>query len=239
MRTVLHVGCGQRDPARLHATFRGAGWKEIRLDIDPAVKPDIIASITHMRSVPDGSIDAVWSSHNLEHLYAHEVPLALREFRRVLKAQGLALITLPDLQQVARLIAADKLDEPVYVSPAGPVAPLDMLYGHRSLLSTGQVFMAHRTGFTRKTLGHALVSAGFEFVRMWTDRTMSLWASAHKNPSAETISKARADEAAQLAARQAAHSAAGKKPKSQQVVKRESSRKAPATKREQPSKRRR
>src|SRR5689334_12552624 len=127
-KTVLHVGCGH---AKVHSAFSGHEWHELRLDIDPAVKPDIIASITKMTAVPDESVDAVWSSHNLEHLYPHEVPHALREFRRILKPEGFALITLPDLQQVAKLVAADSLDEPAYVAPAGPVAPLDMLYGYR------------------------------------------------------------------------------------------------------------
>jgi SAM-dependent methyltransferase len=190
-KTVLHVGCGLPNPAKLHSSFRGAGWKEVRVDIDPAVKPDIVASIADLRVVPDASVDAVWSSHSLEHLYAHEVPLALREFRRVLKSGGFALITLPDLQQVAALIAADKLDEPAYVSPSGPVAPLDMLYGHRPLLAKGQHFMAHRTGFTRKTLGQALLSARFEMVRIWTDDQRNVWAAAYKNPSAELMEKAR------------------------------------------------
>jgi SAM-dependent methyltransferase len=192
LKTVLHVGCGLLNPAKLHSSFRGAGWKEVRVDIDVAVKPDIVASITDLRVVPSTSVDAVWSSHSLEHLYAHEVPAALQEFRRVLKSGGFALITVPDLQQVAQLIAADKLDEPAYVSPSGPVAPLDILYGYRPLLAKGQKFMAHHTGFTRKTLGQALLGARFEMVRIWTDDQRNLWAAAYKNPSPELMEKAKA-----------------------------------------------
>ena len=43
-KQVLHVGCGAYHPEKLHKSF--AGWKEIRLDIDPAVAPDIVASLT-------------------------------------------------------------------------------------------------------------------------------------------------------------------------------------------------
>ena len=32
-----------------------------------------------MQVIADGEFDAVYSSHNVEHLYPHEVPLALRE----------------------------------------------------------------------------------------------------------------------------------------------------------------
>ena len=101
-RTVLHVGCGPFDPQAPPAQFRTADWKEVRLDIDPSVSPDVVASITDMSAVPSNSVDAVWSSHNLEHLYAHEVPLALREFWRVLKPGGVAVLALPDIQEVAQ-----------------------------------------------------------------------------------------------------------------------------------------
>jgi predicted SAM-dependent methyltransferase len=191
LKRVLHVGCGPPNPAKLHVTFRGPSWKEVRLDVDAAVAPDIVASITDMRVVPDASVDAIWSSHNLEHLYAHEVPLALMEFRRVLKSEGFVLITLPDLQQVAKLIAADKLDEPAYVSPSGPVSPLDILYGHRSLLANGHHFMTHHTGFTRKTLGQALLNVGFEMVKLWSDQDFNLWAVAYKEPSRDVLESAR------------------------------------------------
>ena len=179
-KTFLHVGCGTSGPERLPAAFRGPEWREIRLDIDPAVRPDIVASSADLGAVPDASMDAVWSSHNLEHLEAHEAPLALREMYRVLKAKGFALITLPDLQAVARLAAAGRLTEPVYESPVGPITALDMLYGHRASLAAGNRYMAHRTGFDAKHLGESLLAAGFQEVRVRTGSCYDLWACAFK-----------------------------------------------------------
>jgi hypothetical protein len=46
----------------------------------------------------------------------------------------------------------------------GPIAPLDILFGHRPSLASGNVFMAHRTGFTGGTLAAALIKAGFAAV---------------------------------------------------------------------------
>jgi SAM-dependent methyltransferase len=166
---VLHVGCGIHNPEKLPPVFRHQAWREIRLDIDPEVRPDFIASITDMRVISDGVVDAVYSSHNIEHLYPHEVPVALREMHRVLKPLGFAFIKLPDLQEVARHVAEGRLEDPLYMSPMGPIAPLDILYGHRPSLAGGNIFMAHRTGFTGDTLGAALIKAGFAAVMVQRD----------------------------------------------------------------------
>jgi ubiquinone/menaquinone biosynthesis C-methylase UbiE len=183
-KTFLHVGCGVANPDKVHITFRGPEWREVRLDIDPGVKPDVVASMTDMAAVESGSMDGLYSSHNLEHLYPHDVPTALREFVRVLRPDGFALLTLPDLQRVAELVAADKLEEAAYVSPAGPIAPLDILFGFRPSLAAGNLFMAHRTGFTATSLAKAVVAAGF--ARVQVKRVdFDLWAMAHRTKPEE------------------------------------------------------
>lgn len=157
--TVLHVGCGH---SKLDQTpFAKTKWEEIRLDINPNVQPDVIGSIINMEAVKTGSVDAVFSSHNIEHLYPDQVPVALAEFKRVLKPSGFVLITCPDLQSVCNLVANDLLTEPAYTSPADPIAPIDILYGHRISLQAGNRYMAHRCGYTAKVLVGTLQSAGF------------------------------------------------------------------------------
>jgi SAM-dependent methyltransferase len=170
IRNLLHVGCGPKTQADTHPTFHDPRqWAETRLDIDPAAQPDIVASMTDMATVDDGRFDAIFSSHNLEHLYPHEVPTALAEFRRVLKPTGFALVVVPDLQRVGELIAANKLEDPAYMSPSGPICPVDMLYGFRPSLAAGNLFMAHRMGFTRKTLAQYFLRAGFATVTAQRD----------------------------------------------------------------------
>jgi SAM-dependent methyltransferase len=191
-KQVLHVGCGTYAPEKLHAVFKSDDWHEVRLDINAAVQPDIVASITDMAPIADGCVDAVFSSHNLEHLYPHEVPLALKEFRRVLKPTGFALITLPDLQEVARLVTMGALDEPIYMSALGPVAPLDVLYGYRPDLAAGNMFMAHHTGFTSQMLMSTLIGAGFAAATVQrVPPSFSLWAIAFPSiPSEERLKEA-------------------------------------------------
>ncbi|MBF0243029.1 MAG: methyltransferase domain-containing protein [Desulfamplus sp.] len=164
MKTFLHIGCGPKHKDQTTRGFNTPEWHELRLDIDKSVSPDIVGTMTDMSAVADGSVDALFSSHNIEHLYPHEVPLALAEFRRVLKPDGFAVITCPDLQSVCALISEDKLLEPAYTAPAGPIAPLDILYGHRPQLAKGNLFMAHRCGFTQKVLTGTLQSCGFATV---------------------------------------------------------------------------
>lgn len=161
MKTFLHVGCGSSYKDKTTRGFNTPEWNELRLDINEAVNPDIVGTMLDMSALAGGAVDALFSSHNIEHLYAHEVPLALAEFRRVLKPDGFAVITCPDLQSVCQLIAEDKLTEPAYMSPAGPIAPLDILYGLRSSLQQGNLYMAHRCGFTERVLVGVLQEAGF------------------------------------------------------------------------------
>lgn len=178
-KIVLNVGCGYPQSQGLHPAFQGEEWRELRLDIDPSVNPDIICTMTAMQPVSTDSIDAIWSSHNIEHLHRHEVPVALAEFLRVLQPGGQLLMTLPDLQRIAELVAQDGLEDEAYRSPSGPITPLDMIYGHTPSLARGSHYMAHKTGFTARTLRQALSDAGFAGIAVQREG-FALWARAYK-----------------------------------------------------------
>lgn len=186
-RQLLHVGCGWAGQDRLPSVFKTGAWQEIRFDIDPQVQPDILGSITDLQDLADASVDAIWSSHNLEHLHSFEVPVALAEFKRVLKPDGFALISLPNLRAIARHIANDQLTQPLYQSPAGPISPLDILFGHQPSQAAGNHFMAHRTGFTATTLGQSLIDAGFHEVRVHEGKRWDLWAIATQPHTSPTL----------------------------------------------------
>jgi len=181
-RLVLHVGCGPPDEDNLFELFRTPDWRELRLDIDPGMRPDLVGNIVDMGEVvPSESVDAVWSSHNIEHVFAHEVPEVFGEFLRVLRPGGFALITTPDLQRAAERIAAGRLEDPLYQAEAGAITPLDMVYGHGQEISRGFHFMAHRTGYTARTLERKLREAGFAEVRVQREPSdLALWANARR-----------------------------------------------------------
>ena len=100
---LLHVGCGPRGGpgAPIPALFDD--YDELRMDIDPAVDPDLVGDITDI-DLPDGSVDGVYASHVLEHVEQWNVHQALCEVLRVLRPGGVAVIVTPDLERVAREI---------------------------------------------------------------------------------------------------------------------------------------
>lgn len=187
MKNFLHVGCGRNNKKRTTREFSTRKWNETRLDIDPSADPDIIASITEMSMVPSGNYSAIFTSHTIEHLYPHDVNAALVEFYRVLNDEGFAIITCPDLRSIARFIAEDQLTDTLYQSAAGPISPLDILFGHRASVARGNHFMAHKTGFTAKTLTKECIDAGFKSVASQSrSRYFDIWLLASKESLPES-----------------------------------------------------
>lgn len=159
-RVFVNAGCGHSGSSSVPMYFDS--WQQLRVDIDLSTNPDMLTSVTDLSVIEDATMHAVWSSHCLEHLFAHEVPMALAEFRRVLCQDGFACIVVPDLQAIANLIAKDRLDECIYESPSGPVTAHDMIWGFGPALASGQTAMAHHCGFTPTPLLKILTDAGFE-----------------------------------------------------------------------------
>jgi SAM-dependent methyltransferase len=163
MKTFLHVGCGPVKKSQIPG-FKKDCWREIRFDIDKNVNPDIEGTLTDMSEVRTSSVDAIYSSHNIEHVYPHEVPIVLQEFYRVLKEDGIVVICCPDLQSVCQAVLEDRLLEPLYHTNDGiPISAIDVLYGWRLPVSQGNEYMSHKCGFTYSVLSDAFLQAGFEY----------------------------------------------------------------------------
>ncbi len=156
---VLHVGCGTAPLP----VGKFDGWQEIRLDIDETVKPDVVGSITDI-PLMNGTVDAIYSSHNIEHVVEHELPMVFGEFYRVLKPSGRVVIEVPDAQSVADMVSKVGLHGKLYDAPCGPVSPHDVLFGLGSAVASGNAFYAHKTAFTQDSLEQALTKAQFRNV---------------------------------------------------------------------------
>lgn len=181
-KNFLHVGSGRLNKINATPEFASDYWDETRLDINKDVKPDIIASITDMSPIDDNSYDAVYSSHNIEHLYAHQVPIALREMSRVLNDHGFLIITCPDLQSVCQQVADGNLVTPLYQSGMGPISALDILYGLRSDIAKGNHYMAHKVGFTANVLWKTIINCNFKSCLVYQHKqNYVLWSIAYKS----------------------------------------------------------
>ena len=138
--------------------------------------------MTNLDTIEDQSLDAIFSSHNIEHLYPHEVIIALKEFKKKLKSNGFALITCPDLKSVCSLVGQDQLLEPAYISEKGPISPMDIIYVHRQSIAKGNIYMAHKCGFTAKVLVDVLRQSGLTQVICKTRSSeFDIWALATSN----------------------------------------------------------
>lgn len=168
MRKVLNVG-GNSKTLPLPAQYDG--WEHVLLDIDPKGKPDIVCDARELATLPGASYDSVYCSHNLEHYHRHDGLKVLAGFVHVLKADGFAFISVPDVGALMRTAVEKSLDidDFLYHSPAGPITVRDVIYGYGvEIERSGNDFYAHKTGFTQKSLQSFLIAAGFPWVFMGT-----------------------------------------------------------------------
>ena len=160
-RKVLNVGGNSKDIA-MPDIYKG--WTQVWLDIDPAVNPDVLCDARELITLPANTYDAIYCSHNLEHYYRHDVKKVLAGFFHVLKKDGFAHIRVPDLGAVMREFVEKNMDinDTLYVSPAGPIAIQDVIYGWgKEIERSGNDFFAHKIGFTETSLIATLMDANF------------------------------------------------------------------------------
>ncbi len=188
MKRVLNVGGGAS--RELPPIYRG--WEQTLLDVDPNVEPDVCLDAKEMTSLPAAQYDSVFSSHTLEHFYGHEVPLVLRGFWHVLRPSGFAHVSVPDLQTLMECVVGGnrEIDETWYRCGGGSITFLDVLYGWSKPISKGNLFYAHHTGFTARSLTKALRAAGFKSPLTAVDGAGNLHAYGFKRkPDARTLQR--------------------------------------------------
>lgn len=143
------------------------GWQHDILDIDPSVSPDILCDARELWKLPPRQYDAIYCSHNLEHYYFHEVPNVLKGFKLLLKRDGFVYIVVPNIiNTVKKLIDENMdLDDTLYVSPAGPIAAIDVIFGLRKQIQeSGDDYFAHKCGFSETLLKKLLITHGFKCI---------------------------------------------------------------------------
>lgn len=88
--TALDVGCREGIQTRW---LEQRGYRVTPIDKEPLYRPAQRVDIEQGLPFADAQFDLLWCSEVIEHL--HDVPAALREFRRVLKPGGRMVLTTP------------------------------------------------------------------------------------------------------------------------------------------------
>ena len=141
---------------RLHigGTIRAPGWEV--LNVAPGDHVDHIGTAEDLSRFPDGTFDAVYASHVLEHLSPRgQLENGLREWHRVLRPAGTLYVSVPDLDVLARLFA-----DRARVDVNERFQIMLMMFGAHADLHD-----RHEIGFNDEFLRHFLAEAGFVNVR--------------------------------------------------------------------------
>ena len=149
--------------------FNSPDWHEVRLDIDPSVNPDIVSSIQDMSANDDDSL-MQFIHHIILNIYSFDVLKLLMKYMSF-KNDGFLILTCPDLKAICSLIADGKILDKLYDSPAGPIYPLDVIYGYQKSIFNGNEFMAHKNGFTETIvsfMNHLILEV------MWLEKLLVL-----------------------------------------------------------------
>ncbi len=161
VRQWLNVGSGPAGSGLRPPGLAATDWIERRLDADPGVLPDVLAPANDLSLLANASMEAVFSSHCIEHLYLDQAVPALSEWRRVLRPDGFLLLVCPDLQAAAEMIAKDRLMDVAYAG----IRPYDIVFSHQGLVAQGRAaghsFMEHKSGYTLSLLRALVNEAGF------------------------------------------------------------------------------
>ena len=157
---VLNVGGGSH-----YLPDRYAGWNQTLLDIDPKAEPEICLDALEILTLPGNEYDSVYCSHTLEHFYKHDVPKVLNGFYHVLKEDGVADIIVPSLPSLVQNMASGNnldIDDVWYRTSVGlPITFHDVLYGWGEQMDKGNLYFAHKCGFSKLSLAKVLRNAGF------------------------------------------------------------------------------
>jgi predicted SAM-dependent methyltransferase len=85
----LHLGCGKRFLP---------GWTHV--DVSPHPHIDIVGDVGDLHMLSEGSVEAIYASHVLEHFHREQVLPVLKEWCRVLVPEGVIHVAVPNFTAV-------------------------------------------------------------------------------------------------------------------------------------------
>ena len=101
----LNLGCGNRN--------FGTDWTHI----DGAEYPHVDSHNVISLDYRDKSVDLIYASHLIEYFDRVEIVQILKEWKRVLRIDGMLRIAVPDFYQMAKLYLVDSYDLEKFLGP--------------------------------------------------------------------------------------------------------------------------
>jgi len=141
----LHLGSGQR-------YLKGY----VHIDLADYSHINYKHNISSLPMIENESTDLIYASHVLEYFDRNEVNNILKEWRRVLKPDGILRLAVPDFVQLVEVYLKTKDLQPIL----GP------LYGRWPILGSSSVIY-HKTVYDFRDMEQLLANNGFKSIKLW------------------------------------------------------------------------
>ena len=127
----------------------------LHIDIADYEHIDIKSSVDKLDKIDDGTVDEIYASHVLEYFDRNEVESVLKEWKRVLKKDGVLRIAVPNFEALIKVYQeTNEIDKIL-----GP------LYGKWDLRDGN--FIYHKTVYDKNSLTELLEGMGFSDIELW------------------------------------------------------------------------
>tara|TARA_Y100000310_G_C20691265_1_gene822395 strand:+ start:2293 stop:2853 length:561 start_codon:yes stop_codon:yes gene_type:complete len=140
----LHLGCGKRD--------FGPNWIHVDGSSYPHIEHHDIVNLNFSLN----EVDLIYASHVLEYFDREEVREVLKNWRAVLKQNGVLRLAVPDFEACANLYINHRVPLSKYVG---------MFYGKWKMSEDKIIY--HKTIYDYVSLKRVLEDSGFRNVRKW------------------------------------------------------------------------
>lgn len=176
MSLKLNLGCGNK----LYSAVEG--WVNVDVvepeavvtkvdSLDSSGIDDVSRPVFHqsllqnLNFVEDNVADEIHAYHVIEHFYVSEVPEVLKEWKRVLKPNGVIYLEQPDvLKCAANLLLGIVRREPMLINNLG-------VLGFFGAGTPEEPYMSHKWGWYPDSLGEQLHKAGFTDIVVMSAQT--------------------------------------------------------------------
>jgi SAM-dependent methyltransferase len=172
-RLKLNLGCGDHTPAGWINVDYAVGARLAQLPLFGLLnsrlrlfnldwdKGILAHNLTKPFPWSDDSVDAIYSSHTLEHMTREQGRTFLEECYRVLKPGGIIRIVVPDLEQIVKKYSDGELPADRFVDALG-VSFSDPKDGPLKRRLAFLIRYPHKCMYDSKSLSNAMKEAGFD-----------------------------------------------------------------------------